>query len=150
MIHHKLCDNRGKKEKMNKIANSTCLRQAERGRRAHRQSGFTLIEILIAIFILVVGLLGVAGVATTVINGNALSKGITTATTLAQDKVEELKGTDYANIAPGSDTQESIYARTWTVTTDSPGTGMKTIDVAVAFSWKGTTRNVTLRTIVGQ
>jgi len=120
---------------MNKIANS---------------SGFTLVEILIAMFIFVVGLLGVAGVATTVINGNAFSKKITTATTLAQNKMEEIKGTAYPSIASGSDTQETIYTRTWTVTSDSPVTGMKTIDIVVAFSWKGSPHNVTLQTMVGQ
>ncbi len=46
---------------MNKIADSACLRQAKCGRQAHRQSGFTLIEIMIAMFVLAVGLLGAAG-----------------------------------------------------------------------------------------
>ena len=148
MIHHKLCDNWGKEEEMNKIADSACLRQAKCGRQAHRHSGFTLIEIMIAMFVLAVGLLGAAGVATTVINGNALSKKITTATTLAQDKMEELKGTDYASIATDSDTQESIYTRTWTVTSDSPAADIKTIEVKVEFQWKDTTHNVTLKTMV--
>jgi len=113
--------------------------------------GFTLIEIMIAIFILMVGLLGVAGVATTVINGNAFSNRVTTATTLAQDKMEELKGTAYSSITTGGpETQGSIYTRTWTVTPDSPAAGMKTIEVAVAFPWKGTAHNVTLKTMVAQ
>jgi len=112
--------------------------------------GFTLIEVMIAMFVLVVGLLGVAGVATTVINGNAFSREITTATTLAQDKMEELKDTTYSNIASGSDTQESIYTRTWTSTPDSPDADMKTIDVTVQFLWKGATHNVTLKTIVAR
>ncbi|MBW2595963.1 MAG: prepilin-type N-terminal cleavage/methylation domain-containing protein [Deltaproteobacteria bacterium] len=110
--------------------------------------GFTLIEIMIAMIVLMIGLLGVAGVATTVINGNAFGNRITTATTLAQDKMEELKGTGYSNIAPGSDTQESIYTRTWTV--DPPADGMKTVEVKVEFPWKGTTHNVTLNTIMAE
>lgn len=122
----------------------------EEMRKFLNDKGFTLIEIMIAMFILVVGLLGVAGVATTVINGNVFSKGLTTATTLAQDKMEELKNTKYSNIASGSDTQESIYTRTWTSTSDSPATGMKTIDVTVQFPWKGSTHNVTLKTIVAR
>jgi len=150
MIRHKLCDNSEKEEKMNKIADSACLRQAKCGRQAHRQSGFTLIEIMIAMFVLAVGLLGAAGVATTVINGNALSKKITTATTLAQDKMEELKGTTYSSIASDSDTQESIYTRTWTASSDSPATGMKTIEVTVEFTWKDTPHDVTLKTIMAE
>ncbi|NQU03003.1 MAG: prepilin-type N-terminal cleavage/methylation domain-containing protein [Syntrophaceae bacterium] len=129
---------------MHKIANTTCLRVT------HRQSGFTLVEVLVAIFVLVVGLLGVISVATTVINGNAFGKRITVATTLAQDKMEELKGTAYSSIASGSDTQESLYTRTWTVTPDSPAAGMKAIDVSVTFPWKDTPHDVTLKTIVAE
>ena len=112
--------------------------------------GFTLIEVMIALFVLMVGLLGAAGVATTIINGNTLGKEITTATTLAQDKMEELKGTAYASITSGADTQESIYTRTWTITSDSPAAGMKAIEVVVTFPWRGATRNVTLRTLVAE
>ena len=128
---------------MNKIANSTCLRAT------HRQSGFTLIEIMIAIFILTVGLLGVAGMAATVINGNAFGKEITTAATLAQDKMEELKNTDYGSIVSDDDA-DPIYTRTWTVAADTPAGGMKTIEVKVEFLWKGATHNVTLNTIVAE
>lgn len=120
---------------MNKIADS---------------SGFTLIEVMIAIAVLVVGLLSVAGVATTVITGNTLAQNITTATILAQDKMEELKDTSYPNLGSNSDTHQSIYTRTWTTTTDSPAAGMKTIQVTVQFSWKGANRNVTLKTIVAK
>lgn len=127
--------------KMHKIASFAFLRNTQ-GR-----NGFTLVEILVAVFILVVGILGVISVATTVINGNAFGKRITTATVLAQEKMEELKNTAYASVVTGSDTQESIYTRTWTVTTDSPAAGMKTIEVAVTFPWESTTRNVTLKTI---
>jgi len=119
-------------------------------KRIADSSGFTLIEVMIAILVIVVGLLGVAGVATTVINGNTLAKEMTTATTLAQDKIEDLKSTAYGSISSGSDTQQSIYTRTWTVTSDSPVAGMKTIAVSVAFPWKGATRTVTLKTMVAQ
>ncbi|MDO9528841.1 MAG: prepilin-type N-terminal cleavage/methylation domain-containing protein, partial [Syntrophales bacterium] len=64
-------------------------------RKIVNNNGFTLIEIMIAIFILTVALLGLAGVTVSVINGNAFSKEITTATTLAQDKMEEIKGVGY-------------------------------------------------------
>jgi type IV pilus assembly protein PilV len=119
-------------------------------KRIADSSGFTLIEVMIAILVIVVGLLGVAGVATMVINGNTLAKEMTVATTLAQDKIEELKNTSYPNLGSSSDTQDSIYTRTWTVTADSPAGGMKTIQVAVQFSWKGSTRNVTLKTIAAK
>jgi len=129
---------------MNKIANS---------------SGFTLIEIMIAIFILVVGLLGVAGVATTVINGNAFGKKITTATTLAQDKMEEIinlghSGTSSSDTTTtenyNSITDYPTYKRVTVVDVDSPVASMKTIEVTVEFTWKDTPHDVTLKTIMAE
>ncbi|MBW2558493.1 MAG: prepilin-type N-terminal cleavage/methylation domain-containing protein [Deltaproteobacteria bacterium] len=129
---------------MNKIANS---------------SGFTLIEIMIAMFVLAVGLLGAAGVATTVINGNAFSNKITTATTLAQDKMEEISNLGYSG-TPSSDTTTTedynsitsypTYKRVTGVVVNSPAAGMKTIEVVVAFPWKGSPHNATLKTIVAE
>jgi len=112
-------------------------------------NGFTLIEIMIAILILVIALFGVAGVTVSVIKGNAFGKEVTSATTLAQDKMEELKNTAYGSIASGGDT-DSIYARTWAVTSDSPIAGTTTIVVTVSWNRGGNTHNVTLRTIVAQ
>lgn len=116
--------------------------------RLRKSQGFTLIEIMIAIFLLVVAMLGVISVTVMVIKGNSFSKTMTTATTLAADKMEELKNTAYASLADGTDTQESIYTRTWTVTANSPATGMSTLVVTVAWNWRGTGHNVVLRSIV--
>ena len=112
--------------------------------------GFTLVEIMIAIFILVIALLGLISVTVMVIKGNSFSKTMTTATTLAKDKMEELKNTGYGSLASDTDTVESIYTRTLIVTPDSPAANMKTIEVKVEWDWQGATRNVTLRTIVAQ
>ena len=109
-----------------------------------------MIEILIAVFILVTALLGVISTTVIVIKSNSLSKTMTTATTLAKDKMEQLKYTGYDSLA-GTDTADSIYSRTWTVTADgSPAAGMKTIVVTVQWSWQGATRNVALTTIVAR
>lgn len=57
--------------------------------------GFTLLEVLIALAILSVGLLALAQMQIAAINGNLSASKMTIATTLAQDKIEELKGLDY-------------------------------------------------------
>jgi type IV pilus assembly protein PilV len=112
--------------------------------------GFTLIEILIAVFLLVTALLGVMSTTVIVIKSNSLSKAMTTATTLAKDKMEQLKNTGYNSLA-GTDTADSIYTRTWTVTPDgSPAAGMKTIVVTVQWNWQSAPRNVALTTIVAR
>lgn len=57
----------------------------------HSREGFTLLEVLIAITILSIGLLGLAGMSTTAIRFNYYNKNRTIADTLAQRKMEELK-----------------------------------------------------------
>ncbi len=117
------------------------------------QKGFTLIEILIAVFLLVVALVGAAAVTTSVIKGNASSQTLTTATTLAKDKMEELKATNYTALSAGTVTDYaradgtvqasatgSYYTRSWS----APGTDTKTITVTVTWS---ANRTVQLRTI---
>ena len=120
----------------------------------HRnKKGFTLIEVLIAMFLLVVALLGMASVTVMVIKGNSFSKTMTTATTLAKDKMEQLKNTSYGSLSSGGpETIQSIYRREWTVPDPdySPPPNMKTIKVTVIWNWQNVDHYVTLRTIVAQ
>lgn len=111
--------------------------------------GFTLLEVLIAIVVLSIALLGMASLTGSIISYNQFADNVTTATTLAQDKMEELKNTGYSSITSSSDT-DSIYTRTWTVTNDTPATNMKTVEVKVEWTWKGQTRDVVLKTIVAK
>jgi prepilin-type N-terminal cleavage/methylation domain-containing protein len=119
------------------------------GKRGKNEGGFTLIEVMIAILLLLIGLLGVAGVAATIIQANAFSRQVTTATTLAEERMEDLKNTPYASLAGGSDTPAQFpgYTRTWQILTDAPLTGTSTVVVNVSFPWKTQTRNVQLQTI---
>jgi len=132
----------------------------------YRTGGFTLIEIMIAIFILTVAILGLAAVTTTTIKGNSFSKAMTTATTLVNDKLQDLKARTFTSssvdadlsgaVSPGvthTDTGnpiESIYNRSWTVV-DTLGSGSsiryKTITVTVSWTWLGLSHSVQLQTI---
>ncbi|MBU1743581.1 MAG: prepilin-type N-terminal cleavage/methylation domain-containing protein [Proteobacteria bacterium] len=112
--------------------------------------GFTLLEVLIVIFLLVTAFVGVISTTGVIINSNSLSRTMTTATTLAKDKMEQLIYTGY-NSSAGTDTIDSIYTRTWTVTADgSPAAGMKTIVVTVRGNWQSAPQGVTLTTIVAK
>lgn len=124
------------------------------------RTGFTLVEVMIAVFIVVVALLGLISVTVMIINGTDFSKRMTTATTLAKDRVEELKKRPYMTIAAGTTTDYlnedsspgtsgAYFTRQTTVTDNSPMTNMKTVVVEVRWLWGGL-RNVTLRTVIGQ
>ncbi|MEK6683276.1 MAG: prepilin-type N-terminal cleavage/methylation domain-containing protein [Nitrospirota bacterium] len=58
-------------------------------------TGFTLLELLIAMVVLAVGLMGVSGMIITSVRGNTFGNQMMQATALAQDKIEELRNTDY-------------------------------------------------------
>src|SRR5436190_23821542 len=58
---------------------------------SHRSAeGFTMIEAVIAMMVTVVGLVSIAGMFTLAMKTNASSRNFTTATTFAQDKLEQL------------------------------------------------------------
>lgn len=70
------------------------------------QKGFTLLEVLVALVILSVGLLGMASLTASVVRTNSFSDDFTTATALAQDKLEELINFSFAD-ADLSDTSST-------------------------------------------
>lgn len=111
-----------------------------------RQEGFTLVEVLIALMVLTVGLLGMAALTGSLVSAGALSRDRVAATTLAQAKIEEFKNTTISSSSTGSDTQ-GAFARTWTVTNGSPTANTATVVVTVSWPWSGGTRTVVLRTI---
>ncbi len=121
-------------------------------RRGNDQQGFTLLEFLVAVAILSVGLLGMGTLTGAVMNYNREAYNGTKAVALAQDKMEDLRNLSYqtlSGLTGGSDT-DSIYTRTWTISANVPVNDMATITVTVAWDWKGTSKSVQLKSIVGR
>ncbi len=113
------------------------------------ERGFTLVEVTIALFLIIVALLGVASTTVIAIKGNSFSQMMTTATTLAQGKMEDLVR-DPGNAASGGpETVQTNYVRGWTVTPDSPAPNIKTIVVTVTWPWQGQSHSVVVRGLAG-
>lgn len=117
--------------------------------------GFTLIELMIAIFLLVVGLLSMAGLAISVIQGNNFSKQMTTATTLGQERLETKRVMAFANITSATDKYGTIpgnpsFKRVVTVSAKTLPGGEKYKAITVDTSWAGDSHSVQLKTIVAE
>lgn len=101
--------------------------------------GFSLIEILIAIIILSVSLLALASLMGTTTQNTSFGGSVTEAVTFAQDRLEELRGTQWADIDSGSDTrigfrQNLVYTRNWDVVQNG---NIKTITITVSWTERG-------------
>jgi type IV pilus assembly protein PilV len=137
------------------------------------QMGFTVIEVMIAITILAIGLLGVASMQINAIRGNSLSDNITCALALAEDKMEELMALDYSDPALEDtllknnddltgiakelvDKQEPLinetgksdaghFRRVWNIADDTPIESNKTVTVIVL--WDNDKHQVSLTSV---
>lgn len=113
-----------------------------------RQQGFTLIEAMVALLVVSLGMLGIAGFQLALSLNSDVAKQRTEATRLAQEKIEQLRTfdslTSYAsNLAAGSETitaasatSNTAFTRTWNVSTISgastPETGR---NILVTVTW---------------
>lgn len=109
-------------------------------------AGFSLIELMIAITVLGVGILSLAGLyplATSKVSRGDLES---RATFLGQAKVEELKRIPWDELVTTADrdTVETVFVRDWDVEEDQPVVGMKRVNVTVAWNDNRGPRNVVL------
>ena len=90
-----------------------------------RSKGFSLVEVVIALFILAISLLALAGLMVSTTRNNSFGGHMTEAATIVQDKLEQLRGSPWASIIAGADTAVGAtgisYARSWTVAANPTG-----------------------------
>ena len=127
-----------------------------------RQEGFTLNEILVSIALIAIGVLGFSVNTIGVIQGNQISGNVTIASTLAQDKIEEIKAS--GTLTNGSDNitatgaSGGTFTRTWTIATSSlndatvgaVGSSLKEITATVSWTEYQLTRQVSVSTLLFQ
>ncbi len=138
-------------------------------------SGFSLVEVLIAALIIVAGLIAYVMTSGNVIGKNAQSKKESVAVTLAQDKMESIRNTALTVSLSGADTlasptesggvwtanaggevvdvdgntgtTEAIYTRSWTITEDATLTNFHTVSVSVLWD---SNQTISLDTLISQ
>ena len=123
-----------------------------------QQAGFTFNEILVAINVIVIAILGYSLNTVAVIRGNVSNQNTTVAINLAQDKMEQLKaqgtlvdddrcpssgerGIGATGVANG------VFDRCWRIADSPLGSHLKQIDVKVSWREQGD-REVTVTTLV--
>ena len=112
------------------------------------EEGFTLVEVLIAIFLLTVGILGMASMQVMALQGNSFAGSISESNALGQYKIEELMALPYdhadledLNAGPtttpyADPSPPDGYVIIWEVDADNPVPDTKQIEVKVAWIQK--------------
>lgn len=118
-------------------------------RRTRTNSGFSIIEALVAISLFAVVAAGMATTTVSATRGNNTSKTISVAAALVHDKIEQLRSldpaanpvdlnqgthSDPANPLTATGTSDGTFTRTWTVTRNLPAPGLSFVRVRVAWN----------------
>jgi len=116
--------------------------------------GFTVIEVLITLLIFAIAMIGITNMRALSLNGSFFNKDATTASSYAQKKLEELKGTPYSSIVSGSIPQNNmniswtVVPNSATVIQDSSTATYNYKDVTVSVTWKQ--KKIELFTVISE
>jgi type IV pilus assembly protein PilV len=116
-------------------------------------AGFTLVESMLTLAIMSVGLLALAGLQITALRGNDLSRRMTTAVSIAEQRLEQLKNTPYTNIqaeATSEVTASNLHFTRQVTVTNGPLPNTKSVSVLVSWQDQSQTHTLQLATIIGQ
>lgn len=108
-------------------------------KRQHRKDeGFTLLEILISLAIFSIGIIAVAGMQATSIDGNNLAGKYTQGANLGISEIEKIIATAYDDATLNNGTAgtvtQGIYTVNWTVTDAVPISSVKNINMIVTWN----------------
>ena len=122
-----------------------------------RSKGFSILEVIVATLVGVIGLLGVGGMMLMTVTTIDVSKKLSIATALGQEQLERIVAAGYDNAITanypdqdyGTLSENPQFRRTVSISTSNPETDMRTITVTV--SWigpDGNARDILLNTIL--
>lgn len=112
-----------------------------------KSKGFTLIEVLVAIVVLVVGFLSLHRLQAASVRNSAYALRLIGAVSEARNKLEYLLDSDFDSLASSSE-MINPYQLSWTVTDDEPGPRCKRVTVKAQWLHRGTLKSATLERIM--
>jgi type IV pilus assembly protein PilV len=110
--------------------------------RAHRreEGGFTLIEIMVSMALLVIGLLGILALQMTTVKGNRLSRELDRARVYAAQMMEDLRSEPWTTLGTGGTRPDVVtsdgvtYRRAYTISNVSGSSSLRLITTTVTFA----------------
>ncbi len=123
-----------------------------------KAAGLTLVEVLIALMIGSIGLLGIAGLQTRAIGINHTARMQTEATALAAGLLEQMRllPFDHPDLVSGSESRlltassSSPFEVRWAVIDDQPVTGTKTVHIRVSWPTVAYGSVVRMQTVIAR
>ncbi len=106
-----------------------------------RNSGFTLVELAVAIIVFAVGISGIAKMQTVAVGGNSYSMQLSDAVNFAQSQIETMLNDTYNNVqtsgAPLVQTSQTgiNFSTSWAVSLQTDRSGREYKDVDLTVSW---------------
>jgi prepilin-type N-terminal cleavage/methylation domain-containing protein len=94
--------------------------------RDTRQAGFTMVEVIAAIVILTVGVLGLAGTTAYVVRQVTLSNVVTQRAVALQSVIEKVQAMPFSSVGSGSDSVGNYVVR-WTSSTETVASKLVTV-----------------------
>jgi type IV pilus assembly protein PilV len=142
----------------------SALRRLQRPQR-DQQHGFTLIEMLVALVVLAIGMLGTSHLTVSTVSVQTANARLAKASALLQDSMERIKQAGYGGATAGTVTDPygalahyntytntefdySLYKRVTSIAADTPATNMKTVTVTIF--WQQDQQALRASTIVAE
>ena len=130
----------------------------ERSGRLNGEHGYTLLEVLVAISIFMVGILAIGSMQASALKGNSVAGRVTQAVEIAQRQIEEIMSIEYEPASPAAELtegtttfEETIFGNTYTVTrvvAEHPSiSNAITIQVRVAWRDYGVNKEIVYDTL---
>lgn len=121
------------------------------------QSGFSIIEIAVALVVVSASIIALTNLFITTINLQRQTNRIDLATTIAEDKIESLRNNHYNSLAlspPAIDFTNELpdelpSPRSATVTVSEPSSGIKQLDVSITYEERSGPKTIALSTMLG-
>lgn len=121
-----------------------------------RESGFTLVELLAAITIMGLLVIGIVNLYITIGNAQRKSYHLEIATRAGEKQIESLRNAQYGNLEPGTDMDftdelpdELPEPRSGVVVISEPEEGLRRVDVTITYKDGGGTKTVKQSSLIG-